>query len=151
VGLRGNEIPLFCLPDAHITFATNSVEWMHIGYDFVHVGYLSNNCVVTHGDLALNTMFIVTSTPILSFADVTIVKTCETWQSETSLPDNSNLSTSLHTCLLAIFRMIRHTSTNVPDSRSRGLLKKLVVAQLVRKFPALYRTQQFIDLLTRDR
>jgi hypothetical protein len=99
---RDSEIPFFCLPGSYITFAASNVEWMHIGYDFVHIGYHSNNCAVSHGDLALNTMFIV-------------IKSCETCRLETSLPVSWSLSTSLHTCLLVISRMTRHTSTNVTD------------------------------------
>jgi hypothetical protein len=57
---RDSEIPFFGLPGAYITFVASNVEWMHIGYGFVHIGYHNNNCVVRDGDLTLNTMFIIT-------------------------------------------------------------------------------------------
>jgi hypothetical protein len=52
--------PLLCLPDGHLPFAMSYVEWMLFGYDVALICYHDYNFVISHGDLTLITMFIVT-------------------------------------------------------------------------------------------
>jgi hypothetical protein len=52
--------PLLSLLDVALTFATSYVEWMLFGYDVVLICYHDYNYAISHGDLTLITMFIVT-------------------------------------------------------------------------------------------